>query len=123
MATSAATSTDMIAGLPLGLPLDLSFLGAPWDLPLAFIFFAGALLLLAVNNGRLRTVILLATPVVGALNILTLGPGELWTAALAGFDLSMLRVDRLSLLFGYIFHIAAFFGVLYGFSSFGNCWH
>ncbi len=114
MATSAATSTDMIAGLPLGLPLDLSFLGAPWDLPLAFIFFAGALLLLAVNNGRLRTVILLATPVVGALNILTLGPGELWTAALAGFDLSMLRVDRLSLLFGYIFHIAAFFGVLYG---------
>ena len=111
MATEAAA---IIAELPFGLPLATGIAGMPWNVPPAFIFFAGALLVVLARPVWLRTVILFATPIVGAANILTLGVGDWWGAQLLAFDLELLRVDRLSLLFGYIFHIAAFIAVIYG---------
>ncbi|MCH8111084.1 MAG: Na(+)/H(+) antiporter subunit D [Proteobacteria bacterium] len=113
MATEGLQAAELLADLPLGLPLTAPF-GATWDLPPAFIFFAGALLVAVLKPGGLRTLVLFAAPALGALNILFLGTDSSWTVDLLEFDLEFLRVDRLSLLFGYIFHVAAFLGVIYG---------
>jgi multicomponent Na+:H+ antiporter subunit D len=110
----AIETVAMIAELPLGLPLVPGVAGLPWNVPPAFVFFAGAILVILARPAWLRTLILIVTPIIGAANILTLGPGEWLQAQLLGFDLELLRVDRLSLLFGYIFHIAAFIAVIYG---------
>lgn len=111
MATDAAA---MIAELPFGLPLATGIAGLPWNVPPAFIFLAGAILVILARPAWLRTAILIVTPIVSTANILTLGAGDWWDARLLAFDLELLRVDRLSLLFGYIFHIAAFISVIYG---------
>jgi len=78
----------------------------------ALIFFAGALLLL-VLPARLRLLVGLLTPVLGLLPLLFLEHGTDLQFGLFDYTLSPLRVDRLSLLFGYLFHIAAFIGVVY----------
>jgi multicomponent Na+:H+ antiporter subunit D len=72
----------------------------------------GALLLPLVGQ-RPRQVLLVLLPALGLLNLLNLEDGTVWTASFAGFDLTPLRVDRLSLLFGYIFHIAALLSGIY----------
>ena len=110
----AIEAAAIIAELPFGLPLATGIAGMPWNVPPAFIFFAGAILVVLARATWLRTAILVLTPMLGAANILTLGIGDWWGAHLLAFDLELLRVDRLSLLFGYIFHIAAFIAVIYG---------
>ncbi len=82
------------------------------SLPPFAVFFAGALLV-ALTRGTLRKAILLAIPVVGALLLLRLEPGTTLHTELLGYTLTPLRVDRLSLLFGWLFHLAAFIGNLY----------
>jgi multicomponent Na+:H+ antiporter subunit D len=82
------------------------------SLPPFAVFFAGALLV-ALTRGTLRKAILLAIPVVGALLMLRLEPGTTLHLQLLGYTLTPLRVDRLSLLFGWLFHLAAFIGNLY----------
>ena len=77
-------------------------------------FVIGALLA-ALAGPRLRPALVLATPVVGFLNLLALDPGAGTTLMLFDHAIEPLRVDRLSLLFGYIFHIAAAIGALYAF--------
>jgi multicomponent Na+:H+ antiporter subunit D len=104
----------MVTDMPLGLPLDLSVIGAPWNLPPSMIFFAGAILLLLAPRGWIRTLILLVTPAIGAINILSLGAGDMWDVQIGNLELALYHADRLSLLFGYIFHVAAFFAVIYG---------
>lgn len=76
------------------------------------IFYAGAGLA-AVTRGMLRQILLLAIPIVGAINLVYLGRGDLVTLGLFDYDLILLRVDKLSLLFGIVFHIAAFLGLLF----------
>ncbi len=83
------------------------------SIPPAFIFLAGAILI-ALLPARLRQFLLLAIPLVGGLNL-----WGIWNGA-GGLDvglfdtrLSLLRVDSLSLLFGLLFHIAAFLGAVF----------
>ncbi|MEC9369646.1 MAG: Na(+)/H(+) antiporter subunit D, partial [Pseudomonadota bacterium] len=76
------------------------------------IFFVGALLA-AVTRGTARSAILLALPVLGAVNLYAMGEGTHLTARLLDYDLTIVRVDRLSLLFGYLFHLAALIGVIF----------
>jgi multicomponent Na+:H+ antiporter subunit D len=76
------------------------------------IFFAGALLA-ALTNGHLRRAIMLATPVVGAVNLWFLDPATTISFTLLGREVVLLSIDRLSLLFGWLFHIAAFIAVIY----------
>jgi len=64
-------------------------------------------LLLPFLPKRLRGVLLVVLPLFGLYNLLGFHPGETATFAFAGFDLKVLRVDKLALLFGYLFHIAA----------------
>jgi len=76
------------------------------------IFFLGAALT-AVTRGTLRAIVLLAVPLAGALNLYALGEGIHLEAALFDYRLEIVRVDRLSLLFGYLFHLAAFIAILF----------
>ena len=78
----------------------------------------------AAASGRVRQVLLVATPLIGLLNVLQVDAGDAGTMVLAGYRLEVLRADKLSLLFGYLFHIAAILAaplyVLYLILSFGG---
>ncbi len=82
------------------------------SLPPFAIFFAGALIALLVR-GWLRSAVLLLIPVVGALNLLGMQHGVSWQEPFLGATLTLVRVDKLSLLFGYLFHLAAFLSLVY----------
>lgn len=83
------------------------------SVPVAFLFFAGAAVLLALPRGPLRAALLLVVPVIAGLTIWSLPEGNLWTLHMMGLDLEFGRIDRLSRIFGIIFSIAAFLGNLY----------
>lgn len=85
----------------------------PESFPTAFLFIAAALLLPLVPQGRLRALVLLAVPVLAGWQIWTLPEGHLATARLMGLELDLMRVDKLSRVFGLIFALAAFLGNLY----------
>ena len=90
--------------------------GTPLALPPAFIFFAAAILLALIRGEQQelsRRVVLIAAPVIGAWNLTTLPIGESWVADVVDFSLVLLRVDRLSLLFGLLFHLGALIGLIY----------
>ena len=78
----------------------------------ALILFAGALGI-PFLKGALRVVYMLSLPALTLAYILTLPHGEMGQADLFDLGLTTLRVDRLSLLFGYIFMIAAALCVIY----------
>jgi multicomponent Na+:H+ antiporter subunit D len=78
-----------------------------------FVIFLVGGLLAAVTRGRIRGGVLILTPVVGALNILGLEPGTTLEYRFLDYTIMPLRVDRLSLLFGYLFHLAAFIGNIF----------
>ena len=83
------------------------------DLPAFVPFFIAALLAL-ITRGWLRNLIMLATPVLGGLQLwLEVTPGIVTTVPILEYELVLMRVDRLSLLFGYIFHIAAFIAAIF----------
>jgi multicomponent Na+:H+ antiporter subunit D len=74
--------------------------------------FLGALLA-GITRGWVRSSIMLSAPLIGGLAVAQLEPGVLVQMELFGLALSPLRVDGLSILFGYLFHLAAFIGVIY----------
>ncbi len=82
------------------------------DFSPALILIFGSLLIPALR-GRLRSAYMLALPVLGFAHLLMLQSGEFGHVQFLGLDLVTLRVDRLSLLFGYIFMIAALLSVIY----------
>ncbi|MDA9952914.1 Na(+)/H(+) antiporter subunit D [Planktomarina sp.] len=82
-------------------------------LPTAFIFIAAALVLGLLPKGNVRGVILLITPILAAWQIWNLPAGIFAQVELVGQTLDMMRVDKLSRIFGLIFCLAAFLGNLY----------
>ncbi|MEN8198532.1 MAG: Na(+)/H(+) antiporter subunit D [Thermodesulfobacteriota bacterium] len=78
----------------------------------AAIFIIGALLI-PFLPGRLKSAYLLALPVLGLWNVLGLADGSLCTVEFAGYQLSLLEVDKLSRLFAIIFHIITFITILF----------
>ena len=84
------------------------------DLPPFVPFFAAALLIALSRSYALRAAIGLAVPLLGGLHLwLDVDAGITTYATLFEFQLMPFRTDKLSLLFGYLFHIAAFIGMLY----------
>jgi multicomponent Na+:H+ antiporter subunit D len=76
-------------------------------------FFIAALLVL-ITRGRARNLIVLATPFLGGLHLWLAAPaGIAATVSILDYELILMRADRLSLLFGYIFHIAAFIAAIF----------
>lgn len=93
------------------------------ELPAFVPFFIGALLVFA-TRGHVRNIILLAIPVLGGLHLwFDLQPLidlsgtdtaiELAPITFLGYQLEFMRVDKLSLLFGYLFHIASLIAIIF----------
>lgn len=83
------------------------------ELPPFLLFFIAAGLV-AVTRGLPRQLILLATPVVTGLHLwqgINLGTDVAYS--LMSYELTVMRADKLSLLFGYLFCIASFFAGIY----------
>ncbi len=79
-----------------------------------FLLFFIAALLVAVTRGLPRQLILLATPVVTGLYLWqSIESGAHVAYSLMSYDLVLLRADKLSLLFGYLFCIASFFAGIF----------
>ena len=78
-----------------------------------FVVFLIGALLVAVTRGNVRRGVLLLVPVLGALNLLGLQDGTLVEIELLGYTLVPFTVTRLGMLFGWLFHLAAFLGNLY----------
>jgi multicomponent Na+:H+ antiporter subunit D len=76
------------------------------------VFFLGAILV-AATTGVVRSVVLLAIPIVGAANLLGLPMGSSAPLHLFDYTLTIVKADKLSLLFGYLFHLAAFLGIIF----------
>ena len=70
-------------------------------------------LLVPLLRGRARGAYMLALPIVAFAHILGLSHGAFGQVELLDLTLVTLRVDKLSLLFGYIFLIAVLLGVIY----------
>ncbi|WP_456386611.1 Na(+)/H(+) antiporter subunit D [Profundibacter sp.] len=83
------------------------------QIPTAFLFFAGALALLTLPQGRLRGILLLIVPVIAAWQVWGLEIGSHQTMGFFNFELDLMRVDKLSRIFGLIFCLAAFLGNLF----------
>ena len=82
------------------------------DLPPFLIFFVGAIAV-AFTRGNVRRALLLLIPVLSGLVVYGLDEGVRWQVAILGYTLEPFRVDKLSILFGYLFSLAAFLGNLY----------
>ncbi len=78
----------------------------------AAIFYVGALLVPIFKN-RWKNGFLLLIPVVGFFYLLNAQKGSQAMISFLGYELILFEVDRLSLLFGYIFHLISFLGILY----------
>lgn len=70
-------------------------------------------LLSALLRGRAQSIFLLLLPLLGLWQLIELPYGVYHQFTLFGQTLAPVRVDKLSLLFGYVFHAAAFLAALY----------
>src|SRR5688572_1687612 len=82
------------------------------EFPTALILLLGALPV-AFLRGTARSALLLLLPVAAFVHVLALPPGEYGRFMLAGHELVAMRVDRLSLLFAYVFLLAALLCSIY----------
>ncbi len=82
------------------------------DFPVALILILGGALV-PLFRGRLRAAYMLLLPVMAFAYLLWLPQGEHAQLQLLGQTLVLMRVDRLSLLFGYIFLLAVLLNVIY----------
>ena len=80
--------------------------------PPAAIFIIGALFVPLIR-GRLKSTLLLLIPVVGFINLISIPEGTHWVVRFLEYELVFGKIDRLSLVFGYIFHIISFIAILY----------
>lgn len=81
-------------------------------LPPAVILIVGALLV-PLFRGRLKQAWMLLLPIASFINLLSIPAGSHWTIQFMDHQLVLGHVDRLSLVFGYIFHLIAFISNLY----------
>ncbi len=81
-------------------------------IPPAFIYMAGALLV-PLLRGRVKSAWMLILPVISFLFLINVQVGTAWEINFLGFDLVPFKVDRLSLIFGYIFHLISLIGIIY----------
>lgn len=82
------------------------------DLSPGLILIVGALLV-PFFRGNARAIYMMALPVIAFIHLLFFEPGMHGQLQLAGLELITLRIDKLSLVFGYIFLIAALLGIIY----------
>jgi multicomponent Na+:H+ antiporter subunit D len=80
--------------------------------PPAVIFILGALLI-PLLKGKLKNIYLLLLPVISFINLMNIPEGTHWVVRFLDYELIFGRIDRLSLLFAYVFHLISFIAILY----------
>jgi multicomponent Na+:H+ antiporter subunit D len=81
-------------------------------IPPGLFLIVGALLV-PLFNGRLRQVYMLCLPLSGLWCLIDGPSGNFYAFTFFTYEIIPVRIDRLSLIFGYIFHIAATISVIY----------
>ena len=81
-------------------------------LPPGLILILGGLLI-PLLRGRAQAIAAVVLPVLGFAQLVILEPGSFFQLQLFDYQLTIVRIDRLSLVFGYIFYIAAFLTSVY----------
>jgi multicomponent Na+:H+ antiporter subunit D len=82
------------------------------EIPPFIPLFIGSVVAL-FTRGYLRGALLLGIIILSGVHLLLIPDNTQVSITFLGYDLLPYRVDKLSLIFGYIFHIAAFIGVVY----------
>ena len=75
-------------------------------------FFIGAIFAL-MTRGAFRSVILVTIPILSGLHLWMVPEGVHLQYTFLDYELTLYRADKLSLMFGYVFHIAAFIAIVY----------
>lgn len=78
-----------------------------------YLFVLGALILPLLPKGTLRALVTVIVPIISAWTIWNAAPGLHGVTTLAGIEVTMMRVDKLSVVFGLIFSLAAFLAAIY----------
>jgi multicomponent Na+:H+ antiporter subunit D len=82
-------------------------------IPPALIFIIGAFIV-PLLRGKVKSTYLLLLPVISFVNLIYISNGTHGTINFLDHQIIFCNIDRLSLVFGYIFHIIAFIKILYG---------
>ncbi|MXW56129.1 MAG: Na(+)/H(+) antiporter subunit D, partial [Gemmatimonadales bacterium] len=82
------------------------------SLPPAAVMILGALVV-PLLRGRARTGWVLLLPAASLAALLALGEGEFGQVSIFSYELTLVRIDGLSRIFGWLFHIAAFIGLIF----------
>lgn len=80
--------------------------------PPALIFIIGALFI-PLFKGKLKSAFMLFLPVLSFIVLISVPEGKHWIFGLLDYELILGRIDRLSLVFGYIFTIISFIAVIF----------
>ena len=81
-------------------------------IPPAFIYIVGALLV-PLLRGKVKSAYMMLLPVISFIFLINTQVGMAWEINFLGFDLVPFKVDRLSLIFAYIFHLISLVGIIY----------
>ena len=81
--------------------------------PPGLIFLAGALLIPFIKNRTLKSAYLLILPVLSFINLIHIPQGSHFIVGFLDYNLTFAKVDRLSLLFGYAFHLISVIAIIY----------
>jgi len=90
--------------------------------PPALIFILGALLI-PFLKGKTKSIYMLLIPVAAFYVLVNIPMGNIWTIDFWGYKMILGRIDRLSMVFGYIFTIMAFLGILFALKVKDNLQH
>ncbi len=77
------------------------------------IIFILAAILIPFLKGKTKSIYMLLIPVVAFYVLINIPMGTIWTYEFWGYNLILGRIDKLSMVFGYIFIIMAFLGILF----------
>jgi len=78
-----------------------------------FVPFIVVAVIVLFTRGKLTHALMLLTPLLGALNLWHMSTGAHGEVTLFSLKLTLVHIDKLSLVFGYIIHIAAFLAIIY----------
>jgi len=82
--------------------------------PPVFIYFIGAAFLPLAGTRRLQQIVALAVPVLAFFDLILMdSPGVYWTFAFLQYKIVLGSVDKLSMVFAYVFVIISFIGMVY----------
>ncbi len=78
----------------------------------SIVFIAGSILI-PFLRGKVRDAYLMMIPILGVATVFHMSPGTYWTYNFLGNPLTFGAVDKLSIVFGWVFTIASFISIVY----------